>query len=431
MGELVMAHKIERVTSDTLIIGVDIAKRTHWAQFTDSRGIPLRKPLKVENTIEGFEGFRQQIKVLQAKHGLDKVMLAFEPSGHYWRTLAWYFKTEDIHLLGVNPYHVKQMKELDDNSQTKSDKKDALVIAHLIRDGRYFDIYMPEEEYADLRILRRHREQLSTERKRVMIYVTTILDEYFPEYETLGYNVGTVSARVILRTAPFPTYISNFTAETLWDSWRKNKTVGSVRLSRKLAEQFIETAKGSIGITTGLCAARMRLDDLLNQLDLLDQQIKKCDQAMDALISSLDIGEYLTSVPGVGKVIAASFIAETGDLNRFDDWKQIRKMAGLNLVEQSSGQHKGKTKISKRGRPDLRRIIYLIGDKGMLVSPEMRAYYNYLRHRPTNQLKHQQAILAVGLKLMRIMFHVVKYKEFYSAEKSLGEERLRQIQSVA
>lgn len=426
-----MTHKIERITADTLIIGIDIAKRTHWAQFTDSRGIPLRKPLKVENSFEGFEELHSQIKALQAQREIDKVVLAFEPSGHYWRTLAWYFKTEDVQLQGVNPYHVKQMKELDDNTQTKSDRKDALVIAHLVRDGRYFDVYMPEDEYAELRVLRRHREQLSTERKRVMIYVTTILDEYFPEYETVGYHVGTVSARVILRTAPFPAYISAFSAEKLWDAWKENRPLKGIRLSRKLAAQFIDTARNSIGVATGLRAARMRLDDLLDQLDILDQQIMECDQAMDDIISSLDIGEYLTSVPGVGKIVAASFIAETGDLNRFDDWKQIRKMAGLNLVEQSSGQHKGKTKISKRGRPDLRRIIYLIGDKGMLVSPEMRGYYNYLRHRQANQLKHQQAILAVGLKLMRIMFHVVKYKEYYDPAKSLGDERLRQIRNVA
>lgn len=57
-----MAHKIERITTDTLIVGIDIAKRTHWARFTDSRGSPLRKALKVENSFEGFEGLRNQIK---------------------------------------------------------------------------------------------------------------------------------------------------------------------------------------------------------------------------------------------------------------------------------------------------------------------------------------------------------------------------------
>ena len=187
----------------------------------------------------------------------------------------------------------------------------------------------------------------------------------------------------------------------------------------------------NIVLTPAEVIRRMFAYNLLDQVELFDKQIAECDRAMEEIIVSLDIEPYLTSVPGVGAVTAVSFLAETGDLNRFSDWKQLRKLAGLNLVEQSSGQHKGKTKISKRGRPDLRRIIYIIGDKGMLVSPEMMSFYQYLRHRPNNQLKHNQAVLAVGIKLMRIMFHVVKYKEFYDPQKALSEIRLAQIENAA
>ena len=394
-----MTDRIERITGKTLIVGIDIAKHIHWAQFTDSRGVPLRKPLKVENALFGFEKLTAEIAALAATKGFDNVFIGFEPSGHYWRTLAWYYKTsEQITLVGVNPYHVKQTKELDDNTQTKSDTKDALVIARLIRDGRFFDIYLPENQYADLRVLRRHRDQMSTDRKRIMNNLISILDEYFPEYESIGFQISAKS---------------------------------TLRISLHLAELFISTAERSIAVTTGLEATRLRINNMLNQMELLDLQIEECDQKMDELMSELDIADYLTSVPGVGNVTAASFIAETGDLSRFDDWKQVRKLAGLNLVEQSSGQHKGKTKISKRGRPDLRRIIYIIGDKGMLVSPEMMTFYQYLRHRPTNQLSHHQSVLAVGLKLMRIMFHVVKYREYYDPGRALGPERIAQLNGVA
>lgn len=427
-----MAHKIERVSENTLIVGIDIAKRIHWAQFTDSRGVPLCKPLKVENSVLGYEKLTSQIAALVITKGFEKVIVGFEPSGHYWRTLAWYYKTSDnIFLVGVNPYHVKQLKELDDNTQTKSDRKDALVIAHLIRDGRYFDLYLPEDQYADLRVLRKHREQMSEDRKRVINNIISILDEYFPEYEGVGFHVSTQSAYAILRSTPFPSDIVGLTESDLRNKWKAAYRGTRMRVSRQTAELFIEVAEKSIAVTVGLEATRMRLNNLLNQMELLDHQIEECDQAMNDIVSELDIADYLTSVPGVGNVIAASFIAETGDLSRFDDWKQVRKLAGLNLVEQSSGQHKGKTKISKRGRPDLRRIIYIIGDKGMLVSPEMMSFYQYLRHRPVNQLSHHQAVLAVGIKLMRILFHVVKYREFYDPTKSLGPERIAQIQNAA
>lgn len=427
-----MTHRIERVSEDTLIVGIDIAKHTHWAQFTDSRGVVLCKPVRVENTINGFSILLNKISELQASHGCNKVLLGFEPSGHYWRTLAWFFKTTaGVQLVGVNPYHVKQLKELEDNTQTKNDKKDALVISHLIKDGHYFDLYMPEDEYAELRILRKHRDQMSEDRKRAVIRITNILDEYFPEFSTVSPNINTVSTRIILRTTPFPCDVINLTGDELRLIWKEHRTGKGIRIGRNSAAQLIEVARSSVGITVGIEASRQRLNDILNQMDMLDCQIEYCDQAMNEIIDRLDVGRYLTSVPGVGDVIAASFIAETGDLDRFEDWKQLRKLAGLNLVEQSSGQHKGKTKISKRGRPGLRRLVYLIGDKGMLVSPEMMAFYQYLRHRPENSLKHDQAVLAVGLKLMRIMFHVVKYKEYYDPEKALGEVRLLQIKNAA
>lgn len=427
-----MADRIERISERTLIVGIDIAKHIHWAQFTDSRGLSLRKPLKIENSCFGFEKLTVEIATLAATKGLDNVFIGFEPSGHYWKTLAWYFKTSDtITLVGVNPYHVKQAKELDDNTQTKNDIKDALVIARLIRDGRYFDIYLPENQYADLRVLRKHRDQMATDRKRIMNNLTAILDEYFPEYENIGFNISAKSTYAILRSTPFPSDIVGLTAQELKEKWKASYLGSRLRIPRHLAELFITAAEKSVAVTAGLEATRLRINHLLNQMELLDLQIEECDQKMDELMSELDIADYLLSVPGVGSVTAASFIAETGDLSRFCDWKQIRKLAGLNLVEQSSGQHKGKTTISKRGRPDLRRIIYIIGDKGMLVSPEMLSFYHYLRHRPTNQLSHHQAVLAIGLKLMRIMFHVVKYREFYDPNKALGPERIAQLNNVA
>ena len=399
--------------------------------MTDFRGNVLCKPIKIENSFEGLQHFLLSIKEIFMDLRCNKILIGFEPSGHYWKNLAYFLENEEeIMLLGVNPFHVKQIKELDDNTQTKSDKKDALVIARLIRDGRFFEIYMPEEKYAELRVLRRYREQASIAKKRLICNIKVLLDEYFPEYEKVGYEITASSTKIILRTTPFPSDLNSRNAEEVYSAW-KSFSGKNTRISRSKASQLKMVATNSIGITVGIEAARIGLNGMLDQMDIIDASIDKYDAEMERIMSELNISAYLTSVPGVGNVTAAAFIAETGDLSRFEDWKQVRKMAGLNLVEQSSGMHKGKTNISKRGRPGLRRIIYIIGDKGMLVSPEMMMYYQYLRHRPTNQLKHQQAVLAVGLKLMRVMFHIAKTHELYSPEKVLGEIRLNQIESIS
>jgi len=426
-----MSNKIERIDSETLLVGIDIAKHTHWAQMTDSRGITLSKPLRVENTAEGMNRLKREALSLMQKSGLTKIMIGFEPSGHYWRALAWFFHTADgFQLVGVNPYHVKQLKELDDNSQTKTDQKDALVIARLLRDGRYFDLYMPDEEYANLRVLRRHRDQILERRKWIQNQLISIMDEYFPEYEEAGFSVTCTTSRYALYYTPFPSEIDALGEDGLLQLWRHHYP-NYHHLRGKFAHRLFLAAQDSIGVTYGIEATRQRIRDLLSLHMQIDQQIAECEAGMEAIMDTIGIQDYLLSIPGVGKNVSAIFVAETGDLSRFESWKQIQKLAGLNLVEQSSGQHKGHAHISKRGRAGLRCVIYQIGDKGMLVNPEMRQYYNYLRHRQVNQLKHQQAILAVGIKMMRIMFFLAKNHKYYDPDQALGEVRRQQIQSIA
>jgi transposase len=81
-------------------------------------------------------------------------------------------------VVGVNPFHTKKAKELDDNSPTKSDKKDALTIARLVRDGRYFEPYLPSEEYGELRALSNTRVSIFKRASAVKNTITAILDEY-------------------------------------------------------------------------------------------------------------------------------------------------------------------------------------------------------------------------------------------------------------
>jgi len=52
------------------------------------------------------------------------------------------------------------------------------------------------------------------------------------------------------------------------------------------------------------------------------------------------IDRYILSIPGIGIVTAAGILGEIGDPSRFESWKQIRKYAGLNLIEDSSGERK-------------------------------------------------------------------------------------------
>lgn len=68
---------------------------------------------------------------------LDTTIVGMEPTGHYWMNLSKWLVKQNMDVVTVNPYHVKRNKENRDNTQSKSDKKDALVIADMVNNGYY------------------------------------------------------------------------------------------------------------------------------------------------------------------------------------------------------------------------------------------------------------------------------------------------------
>ncbi|MDR0490398.1 MAG: IS110 family transposase, partial [Oscillospiraceae bacterium] len=406
------------------------AKEIHWARMTDYRGVDLSKPVKVHNSMDGIENLLEKIQKLRIKHGCDQVVIGMEPSGHYWRALGWYLKLHESKpvLVGVNPYHTKQAKELNDNSQTKSDPKDALVVAHLIRDGRYFDTYLPEDEYAELRQLNTERQRIMKQISRANNILIALLDEFFPEYATVWSDVTCPTSLELLKIYAFPSDIMSAPHDKLLKDIRM---ASSGTEGTRLMEKMIRAASHSIGVKEGLRAVRLRMQSLIAELYYFEGKKEDVEAKLEAVMDTLQLGKVLQSMLGVGPIISAAFMGEVGDISRFTNWKQVRSLAGLNLVENSSGQHKGKTTVSKRGRPYLRHMLYLAGECGCRCNPEMHKFYRYLRDRKNNPLNPQQAFVATGLKIMRILFHMAKTSETYDPDKALGAVRLQQIASLA
>jgi transposase len=118
-------QKIAQITSKTLIVGVDIAKSKHVARAQDYRGMGFGATLSFENTKAGLDSFLDWMGQISRKQEMAKVIVGMEPTGHYWLNLAHFLKEHGVAFIVVNPMHVKKSKELDDNSPTKNDVKDA------------------------------------------------------------------------------------------------------------------------------------------------------------------------------------------------------------------------------------------------------------------------------------------------------------------
>lgn len=422
-------QKLEAITFSTLVVGVDIAKHNQWARFVDCRGIEHDKAIKFENNRNGFNEILTRIYQICKKEGFDKVVVGMEPTGHYWKAFAnFMLKQAKIAVVLVNPYHTKTAKELDDNSQTKSDKKDALTIAKLVKDGRYFETYLPHDIYAELRGLTTTRNSMNKRKKSIINTITAVMDEYFPEFEKVfKHPFKGKAAMHLLKVCPTPKFVLELGEEGVLEEIKKvvKKTVG-----RKKAVELVETARESIGVDYGEYAARFKVQQLIEELELIIKQLDAVETEMSKALKKTEIAEYLLSIDGMGIVSLAMCLGELGNPLRFEDARQMSRLAGYNLIEDSSGKNKSGTCISKRGRKNLRCVLYQIAITMVATNKKMRQLYDYLKTREQNPLKKMQALVVISKKILTLIFTLSKKKVYYEPEQVLGVYRMSQLKAA-
>ena len=412
--KMVQEKKLEKINQRTLIIGVDIAKKVQWARFIDQQGREIHKPLRFDNTINGYLSLQVVIERLKKERGMTEVLVGMESTGHYQKTLMHYMKKQGYTVVLVNPYHTKQAKELDDNSQTKHDQKDAMVIAKLVRDGRYYDYYEPTGCWGELRVLTATRLDVRRLMNACKNRIGAMLDEYFPEYETVFKKIfeGIVSMH-LLRVCPLPADVIELGVDGVL---REIKRVVKRAVGIKKAKELVEAAQVSIGVTEGCRAAKLRLGALLDEYTVYAGQLEKLEAAMEAELAKTGL-KHLLEIPGIGVVSLASFLGETGDLSRFNNGQQIVRLAGYSLTENSSGKSKSESAISKRGRKNLRSVLYQMALVMVAKNAEMKKIYQELKTREKNPLKKKQALIAVSCRIARMLFSMAKHKESYRPDR--------------
>jgi len=134
---------------------------------------------------------------------------------------------------------------------------------------------------------------------------------------------------------------------------------------------------------------------MLTEYEMIEKQLEEQEKQMGELLRQVPNTEYLLGMKGMGMVSTAIIVSEIGDIRRFQAARQIIKMSGLNLSENSSGKHKGQTKISKRGRKRLRTALFRIVIPLIANNEEFRMLHHRYVSREKNPLKKMQSIIAL------------------------------------
>ena len=420
-GKFTKNDKLTFISDDMLILGCDIGSEIHYVRAIDSRGRELSKgAFEFSNSSEGFQSAKDWALNIATEHNKQQIVLGLEPTGHYWFCLAAWMITNDISVVQVNPYAVKQTKELEDNSQHKDDRKDPKLIANLVKDGNYGMPYLPEGLYADLRRLSMLRDQMTEDRIRNINRLHREMKIYFPEYMNAFGKLDGAFTLEILKEAPFPEDILALGSEGLKDIWHRAKLRGR---GYSKANEIVRYAESSVGLKQGTDGGRKAVRYFAEQAVELASRVEEIEEILHQKCREIPYAENLLEIKGIGGNILAGILAEMGDITRFDDIKEIQKLSGLSLVACSSGKHKGETRISHRGRKRLRYWLFQAAKSAVSHAEEFKTLHEYYTTRPENPLKKMQSLIVIACKILRVIFAILRTGQKYDPVKMLKDIR--------
>ena len=223
---------------------------------------------------------------------------------------------------------------------------------------------------------------------------------------------------LILKAAPLPEDILTLGIDGVNQIWRdaKLRAVGKAR-----AKTLIEAAEHSVGSKEGAVSARMEIRMLLEDYESRNTRLQEVMVLIEELVRKIPMAEKLLEIKGVGIRTVSGFLAEVGDISRFNNPKELQKLAGLALVENSSGKHKGETTISRRGRKRLRYLLFEVAMSLVAKNPEFRELHNYYTTRRLNPLKKMQSLMAIAAKLIRVFYAMLTKGVDYDPKKMVSD----------
>jgi transposase len=407
--------KLKSISEVTLLVTVDMGKMKHIGYCRFPNGTE-GKPFEFFNSRNGFEEFWW--RVCQAKRSLNltEVVVGFESTGPYAEPLLHFLRKRDVRLVQVNPLHTKRLKELRGNSPNKTDQKDPKIIADIIELGHALTVIIPEGTVAELRRLTQDRERSIQRRSMLMSQLQDLIFLIFPEFMTVMKDITIRSTQYLLKNYPMPRDTVEQGVDGLAQILKK---VSRGRLGKERAEALYQAAVESVGIGEGRESIVFEIKETVSAIESIERFVKELEEYMSKHLRDVPYSRFILSMKGIGDITAAGLIGEMGDFKKYRTISEVIKHAGLDLFEISSGKHKGKRRISKRGRPLLRKLLFFASINVVRKGGVLHKQYQHHLKKGMSKIK---ALVAISRKLLSIIFALVRDHSVYIARYSKTQQ---------
>jgi len=404
-------------------VGIDLAKDSSRVAVVDKDGNKLTSPFSVKNTREGMEKLLSKLN----SYKNDQILCGMEASSNYWENVYSYLKEKKVSCLLINPYQVKKYRQAL-GLKIKTDSVDAEAVAQLIRAKKYDNLYISDEVAVELKELVRIKFSFARRAKDLKKGVMSLLCLVFPEYTRIIPHPFSKVSKEILSKYPTSCHMAKASISKLLKIFRKYQ---GCNFSAGKAEELIAAAKESF--YSGR-ASRSRGISISMQIEEISSLSSKMEEIEEEIKSILDPADprggppsfsILNSIKGVGIGTISAFLGTVGDMSRFLNSDKLVSYIGFYPKIFESGKYKKKNpEIQKAGPRELRYMLYLSSVAAIKHNIYLKKYYNDL---VSAGMPAKKALIKVAVKIVRMMYSMLKYKTYYDPSRVFMQYRPEKI----
>lgn len=385
--------------------GVDWASEMHQACLSDARGRKLGER-SFRHSGAGLAEMADWILELSETVAHDVDVAIEVPHGPVVESLI----ERGFRVHAINPKQLDRFRDRFSPAGAKDDSRDAEVLADALRtDPHCFRCLAPVDPVViELREWSRIAEDLTQERTRLANRVREQLWRYYPQILDVTDDVAAPWFLELWSRVPTPKAARRVREDTIAKLLKRYRIrrIDAASLVERLRAPAIAVAPGTTEAATGhikavavrLALVNRQIDDAYRRLDRLTRRLADSGEAGPGQTEEQRDVTILASLPGIGRIVLATLLAEAFDPLRRRDYHALRCLCGVAPVTRRSG----KSKIVLRrlaAHVRLSNAVYHWARVAVQHDPRSRAKYAALRARGHG---HARALRSVADRLLAV-----------------------------
>ncbi len=337
--------------------------------------------------------------------GATEFRVVVEPTGIYHKLLLRIAASLGFQTFMVDAGHVQKMRTVLFGDDGKTDRRDPYAIEAVAARGRL----IPDRRHAEIYSLLRQWGKIYSDAEVALIdaksRVHRALTLLFPDFDfTTDFLYGPSGRAIVHCFGLDPHAIATLSVSRLLARLRKHS-----RILRSSVVRLLTQARQTVAGVTRSRVTDLQARDLAfawEDFELAARRRQSARTELEALYDEARLHDPLLPVIKAGSVISklamARLLGEAGALTSYSSWRQLMRMAGMNLRERKSGTYVGQTRITRIGRPMLRAIL---NQMALPLVKRDRLFGSYYHHKKTVQkMPGAKAMTAVGRKIVKMIW---------------------------